>query len=103
MPVKLEPPDDMSPEAYLEQFDANPTLIPQWPRSARIALVCVRATGTSGATEGAVILSPEELKEASNPNNGLGRLFFRVPVATLLRDGACPGLTPDMFWKPDAD
>lgn len=97
---KLHPPGDMLPEAWLEQFDGSPTLLPQWPTSGRLALVCVTATGEGPeGTEAVVVISPEELRKCSHPGHGMGRLFFKVPKAKLLDDPeVCPGLTAESFW-----
>jgi hypothetical protein len=68
-----------------------------------MALVCVRDTGPGpDDVEAFVVLSPDMLREVSDPLKGLGRLFFRVPRMYLLQDpDICPGLTAESFWSGD--
>lgn len=99
----LSPTDGTLPEAWCAQYDGSPTLLPLWPASARMALVCVQPTGPGPEdTEAFVVVSPEQLKEVSNPDKTeLTALFFRVPRSKLLEDPElCPGLTPESFWSP---
>jgi hypothetical protein len=100
--VAVYPPNDSLPEVWLSRFDNLPTILPEWPASDKMALVCVRNTGPGPEdVEAFVIRSPEELTRMSNPDTyGLQRLFFRVLRSKLLEDPEiCPGLTPESFWS----
>lgn len=102
--IMLSPVDGTLPEAWLSRFDANPTLLPQWPLSDRMALVCVREIGEGpDGVEAVVVLSPEQLKEISDPvKHGITRLFFKVQRSKLLEDPElCPGLSPESFWSQE--
>lgn len=101
--ILVNPPDGVSPSAWLEHYDSNPTLLPQWPKSKQMVLVCVRAIDKNPDNlESFVILSPEQLRDASHPSKGFTRLFFKIPRACLLKDpDICLGLTAESFWSED--
>lgn len=97
--MQVHPPDEMSPEGWLVEYDSCPRWLPAWPASSRLALVCVRLDQETGETDATVVLSPQALRELADPQYGLARLFFKVPRTVLLEEGRCPGLTPESFWK----
>lgn len=98
----LQPPNEQSPEGWLSTMDATPTLVPVWPESLRMALVCVYlvSDGEDRFTEAAVILSEREVDEvhATREVSNYPRLFFLVPRYALLKSpDICPGLTAESW------
>lgn len=86
------PPGDQTPEGWLSQHDSSPTILPLWPESKRMALVCVM----EGADETVawVVTAQQQLHETLLKQDNLRRLFFLVPRSLLLRSPEiCPGLT----------
>ena len=97
MLAAVHPPDDETPESWLQQFDSTPTLVPdRLPQSTRMALVVVYALPHDGGTCAMYVQSEEALANVSSPAQyyGLGRLFFTVPKTILQGPGVCPALAP---------
>jgi hypothetical protein len=95
--IDVHPPNDETPESWLEQFDSTPTLVPDsLPISDRMALVAV-VVGPGGETIAFYVGDEETLAKISDPECpwALQRLFFTVPRTILQEPGVCPELAKD--------
>jgi len=96
----VTPPGDETPESWLTRHDLTPKILPVWPESQRMALVCVEEIYGSEEALAFVITSRAELDAAASPSTtSLRRLFFQVPKFELLQDSICLGLTAESWEK----
>ncbi len=99
---RLEPPDDLTPEGWLIKFDSQPTMVPRWPASRRMALVAVIVedlqTEAESEAVGYVLTQRGQADALMDFENGLdnvGVLFFTVPKGQMIKH--CPGLTQESW------
>lgn len=102
----IEPPDDLTVEGWLVQFDNSPRLIPRWPESRRMTLVaCVvedLQTKAESEAVGYVITKPEQanaLVDFEQSLDGVGVLFFTIPKMRVKPH--CPGLSDEDWVKTE--
>ena len=107
---RLHPPNGLTPESWLYQYDNQPRVIPRWPESRRMTLVVVivEDLGTSLESDavGYVLTDPgqaDRLVDFSNSLDGVGVLFFSVPRGRVIKEEICPGLTSEAWDKPQGD
>lgn len=98
----IVPPDGESAEGWLSRYDSDPAILPDWPESKRLAVVCVEEFEDNAKerhTHGFVITAPDYLATVVDPGvSPFRRLFFRVPRKSLLENpDVCPGLTADSW------
>jgi hypothetical protein len=94
--MQILPPQGLSPEDWLVEYDSRPTWGPSLPESKFMATVCVRETD-DGNTEAVVITSAKLLSEISCPEGDKRRLFFQVPREILYSEGSADGLCDESF------
>ncbi len=96
--LEVTPPDGLTPEGWLIDYDRIPKILPDWPESKQMCIVCVRDVPTEDDpeyTEAFVLFTPEDVDEAYRMK---GRtLFFIVPRSLLFSTGVCPGLTAECW------
>lgn len=83
------------PEIWLKQLDNQPRVVPIWPASKRMAVVCVTLHGTRPIAH--VLLTRAALDEISNLDRQEARLYFTIPKSKLLDSGYCGSLDPSDF------
>lgn len=74
----------MTPAYLISKTLGEPTLLPVWPKSEKIALVCVECTENNKTVAISVIRSAEHLESKLATDNEIRMLFFQLLKSDLV-------------------
>lgn len=68
----------MTPANLMRKALGEPTLLPVWPKSDKLALVCVEYNESDKTVVMSVLHSTQELENKLSEDNDIRKLFFQM-------------------------